>query len=213
MTSAELICPDDFYLLACFCFYGLLNAISVSSEHFNFMYFFAPVKLLCLNGAIWINLPKNNLYLIKIHFLTPLFCCFFDAFNEQILVICKKLLSDVFCPPILSHKKVTKSKINLLFLVFEQNRAEVAPWEEERKNVWGEQWVSASLCVCEDWIISARLTQDLPPAVVYAQPSAWKLMVIMWSSLRLLLYPFPLRLASFCSSSSASSLAQYSPHF
>lgn len=39
--------------------------------------------------------------------------------------------------------------------------------------------VSVCMCVCEDWIISARLTQDLPPAVVYAQPSAWKLMVIM----------------------------------
>lgn len=67
--------------------------------------------------------------------------------------------------------------------------------------------VSVCMCVCEDWIISARLTQDLPPAVVYAQPSAWKLMVIMWSSLHHLVCLF-LCLASFCSPFSC----VFSPH-
>lgn len=70
-----------------------------------------------------------------------------------------------------------------------------------RRKVWYE-WglqMSARMCVCEDCIISARLTQDLPPAVVYTQPSAWKLMVIMWSSLHHLVCLL-LHLASFCSS-------------
>lgn len=51
-----------------------------------------------------------------------------------------------------------------------KKQEEEAKKKKKRKRLGGA--ASACECVCEDWIISARLTLDLPPAVVYAQPSA-----------------------------------------